>query len=326
MTKLLTPPQVNELIDRGEILFIAGSSEAIWQLKPGNWIAGSTSYFMGSEKGLVSDQLLHVCQIPAPKNFRIQSYSVEELPRIPAHYFGNGYSLILIPGMSQAHLEFAKNVFNFPDLFAGNLVGWITGNRLEAPADQAPFVMDGRTLERFDNSAILLHVDLPNELIAKTEIVNIFEPTSTYQVEFPETSFRIESCRINGEVVNFADFLRANKIDTRLPLIADFSGAHINVSFNQLAERHVDLYAPVFRGVKYHFAKPVPDYAAAFAEHTRQVSRDPVFSCNCILNYVYAELEGKKVGPVAPMTFGEVAYILLNQTLVNLVVEPRQTG
>jgi hypothetical protein len=76
--------------------------------------------------------------------------------------------------------------------------------------------------------------------------------------------------------------------------------------------------------VKYHFAKPVPNYAAAFAEHNRQVARDPVFSCNCILKY--AEIEGKKVGRVASMTFGEVAYILLNQSLVNLLVEPLETS
>jgi hypothetical protein len=49
-----------------------------------------------------------------------------------------------------------------------------------------------------------------------------------------------------------------------------------------------------------------------------------VFSCNCILKY--AEIEGKKVGRVASMTFGEVAYILLNQSLVNLLVEPLETS
>ena len=47
-----------------------------------------------------------------------------------------------------------------------------------------------------------------------------------------------------------------------------------------------------------------------------------VFSCNCILNYLYSELEGKKTGSfVGPITFGEVAYQLLNQTLVYLKIE-----
>ena len=44
---------------------------------------------------------------------------------------------------------------------------------------------------------------------------------------------------------------------------------------------------------------------------------NPIFSCNCILNYLYGNLEGKTTPPYAgPVSFGEVAYQLLNQTLV----------
>jgi hypothetical protein len=46
-----------------------------------------------------------------------------------------------------------------------------------------------------------------------------------------------------------------------------------------------------------------------------------VFSCNCILNYLYSELEGKQTGGIiGPITFGEVAYQLLNQTLAYLTI------
>ena len=51
---------------------------------------------------------------------------------------------------------------------------------------------------------------------------------------------------------------------------------------------------------------------------------DPVFTCNCILNYLYANLEGKKTGSiVGPITFGEIAYMLLNQTMVYLTFEDK---
>ena len=44
-----------------------------------------------------------------------------------------------------------------------------------------------------------------------------------------------------------------------------------------------------------------------------------LFSCNCILNYLYGGLEGKHTGSVyGPITFGEIAHLLLNQTLVQL--------
>lgn len=50
--------------------------------------------------------------------------------------------------------------------------------------------------------------------------------------------------------------------------------------------------------------------------------RSPEFSCNCILNFLYSELEGKRTGElIGPVTFGEVAYQLLNQTLVYLQIE-----
>jgi hypothetical protein len=80
----------------------------------------------------------------------------------------------------------------------------------------------------------------------------------------------------------------------------------------------VALYAPVFPGVDYRFAGPIGDYAAAFrAELARRDTTGAVMACNCILNFVFGELEGKAIGGVqGPITFGEIAYQLLNQTLV----------
>lgn len=47
-----------------------------------------------------------------------------------------------------------------------------------------------------------------------------------------------------------------------------------------------------------------------------------MFSCNCILNYMYAGLEGERPGDMTgPVTFGEIAYVLLTQSMVYLVVE-----
>ncbi|MFN7050994.1 MAG: DUF6976 family protein, partial [Gemmobacter sp.] len=72
-------------------------------------------------------------------------------------------------------------------------------------------------------------------------------------------------------------------------------------------------YAPVFADVEYRLAR------------RREGGVEPAdaqqsaFSCNCILNYLYGGLEGKTTGGyTGPVTFGEVAYVLLNQTLVKL--------
>jgi hypothetical protein len=48
----------------------------------------------------------------------------------------------------------------------------------------------------------------------------------------------------------------------------------------------------------------------------------PVFMCNCILNFLYGELEGKKTGALqGAITFGEIAFKLLHQTLLHLTFE-----
>jgi hypothetical protein len=80
----------------------------------------------------------------------------------------------------------------------------------------------------------------------------------------------------------------------------------------------------VFEDVTYKIAKPIDDFIEAFKRQIPQQGGvdNLVFSCNCILNYLYAELEGKKTANfTGPITFGEIAYQLLNQTLAYLTIE-----
>jgi hypothetical protein len=103
-----------------------------------------------------------------------------------------------------------------------------------------------------------------------------------------------------------------------MPLVADYNGTYINTSVKAVMDGKVDLYAPVFRGIEYRFATPVSDYTKEFGKRIGDSqSGEPFFSCNCILNYLYGKLEGKSTPPYfGPVTFGEVAYQLINQTLV----------
>ena len=88
------------------------------------------------------------------------------------------------------------------------------------------------------------------------------------------------------------------------------------------AAGRVDFYAPVFDDVEYRIAEPVPDYARSFAQSLPGDALGARWSCNCILNYLYGGLEGQRTGPITgPMTFGEIAYQLLNQTMVYVNLE-----
>jgi hypothetical protein len=168
-----------------------------------------------------------------------------------------------------------------------------------------------------------MHVTLPRGRRASIGIVNLFRQGGGDVISFEEEGFSVRTCVAAGKKVNFAEYLVSRKIDTRLPLVADYSGTMVNVSFQAVDEKAgtVALYAPVFKDVQYRIAEPVPDYVKDFAVSMPSGSVNPAFSCNCILNYLYAGLEGKKTGSITgPITFGEIAYQLLNQTLVYLEI------
>jgi len=88
-----------------------------------------------------------------------------------------------------------------------------------------------------------------------------------------------------------------------------------------LERGRVQFYAPVFADIEYRHAAPVGDYVQEFDLQIATHPAQAAFSCNCILNYLYGKLEGKKAGHLTgPITFGEIAHQLLNQTLVYLEV------
>jgi hypothetical protein len=139
---------------------------------------------------------------------------------------------------------------------------------------------------------------------------------------FETDGYHTKNILVNGQLQNIVSYLEQNNIDTRLPLVADYNGAHINISFNKIDKKNgtVSFYAPFFQGEAYKLAAPIADYVQEFcARIEANNTAVPIFACNCILNYVYSELEGKTTGPISgPITFGEIAYQLLNQTLVQL--------
>jgi hypothetical protein len=170
---------------------------------------------------------------------------------------------------------------------------------------------------------VVAHVKLPADKLASIEIVNIFEQEQGPTLRFEKVGFSATTCLIDGEKGKLADYLvQRGNASGALPLVGDFAGAQINVSIQSIdaLTGEVKFYAPVFPDVEYRLSKPVGDYAKRFSEKLIGFDQTSIaFSCNCILNYLYGELEGKRVGSLqGPVTFGEIAYQLLNQTLVAL--------
>ena len=322
---LMTVEETKKKIQDGLLLSLAGDENLLRELPSGKWIGGTIPYFMDSAGGTISKEKVYVDEIPGfGENVVIKSYDVTELPGIPSDAPENGFSLIIIPATSDAHLTFAQNAPNFKDIFMKPLIGWISGVHLDDLGKISPKVFNGAQSEVTDKKAVVMHVTIPSDKLASIGIVNLFTQGSQDTITFEETGFSAKDCYINGQKRNFAEYLLENKTDTRLPLVSNYFGAMVNVSFQNIDRqtKTVNFYAPVFKQVAYKHAAPVKDYVSEFQGKLPKEMTNVLFSCNCILNFLYSELEGKKTeGMVGPITFGEIAYQLLNQTLVYLDIK-----
>ncbi|MBI5303930.1 MAG: hypothetical protein HY868_17470 [Chloroflexi bacterium] len=315
--------QVKEKIARGEKLLLAGDENILKQLPPGDWIGGTIPYFMTEQGGLSTQDQVYVTELPSfVSNIAIQVYDKAALPRVYSDAAKYGFSIIIIPASSATHLSFALNAPNYQDFAIRPLIGWISGVHLNDLGKLTPKVFSGQSNMALEDSAVVMHVTLPPNRVADVGILNIFEQSDGDTITFPNDGFSAHQVLVNGVETNFADYIAAKHLDTRLPLVADYYGAMVNVSFQSVdaANRQVLFYAPVFAGLRYKHAKPIANYVQQFtSQMPTNLGKQIVFSCNCILNYLYSELEGKQTGDITgPITFGEVAYQLLNQTMVYL--------
>ncbi len=326
---ILTSAEVAKLISQGQTLLLAGEEKLLAQLPKGKWIGGTIPYFITPEQGgMVSQDKIFVTDISAMAlEVQIQPYNQNQLGQVYCDGGNSGFSFIIIPAMSDVHSAFAINAPNYKDFGARPLIGWVSGVHLEDLGKVSPKVLNGRTGEVLDQEAIVMHVTLPPGKTIDVGIVNIFEQSQGDTLTFPEDGFSCKDVNVNGVKENFASYIERNSLDTKLPLVADYYGALVNISFQNVdqASGEVKFYAPVFKGIRYKHAMAVEDYASAFTKQLQAIglsNESVVFSCNCILNYLYSGLEGKTTAPfVGPITFGEIAYQLLNQTLVYLQMQ-----
>ncbi len=323
MRKLHTIEEVTEMIKENRFLALSGDQRVLSQLPKGNWIGGTIPYFMNTEKGEFSQDRIFVNEVDsAATNVKVVSYSEATISNFTKDRFENGYTLLILPAFQKIHSDYALNAPSYPGIYESPVVGWITGFDLDS--NDVPKTFNGLSGEEYTSMGVALHVELPPNKMGSVEIVNIHHESDSSDVfEFFEDGFSAGDCLINGSKHNLAEYLESQGVDGKSPFITDFGGAKINVCVKEVnvESGQVDFYGPLFSGRKYVLAKPVSDYEKAFSDSVPSLDRPEEFSCNCILNYLYGNLESKKIGITGPATFGEIAYILLNQTLVYMTIE-----
>lgn len=333
ITKMMIPNQLvsieeaSMLIEEGKTLTIAGSEKALRMLPKGKWIGGSIPYFMSEEGGICTDEKVFVSNLTKySTESKISLYDKSSITTLPSDAYDNGFVYLIVPGLSEIHAEYSMQTHSMPDLMKTPIFGWISGVDLQDLSKISPKIINGETLEVSDQYAIALHNCLPEGMSARIDIINIFEQDPEADlITFENTGFDTQECLVNGKKTNLYDYITTKQLDTKLPLVSNYSGAQINISIQALEEetKTTKFYAPVQPGAEYRFAKPVENYIESFQSQVQTINNENIaLSCNCILNYLYSELESKKIeGFYGPFTFGEIAYILVNQTLVYLSID-----
>ena len=311
--------ELTAMIQAGRILLLAGAENLLAQLPAGRWIGGTATAFLTDNGGITERARIFYSDLTDhAEAAEIQLLEARELPELARHYPFNGFSVLILPGLSGILRRFARDGADYPGLFNSPLLGWISA------ADAAGAKIFAGNGHAHAEHGALMHISLPHRQAAQIDIVNLFSTGKGAAITFPEEGLSATSCLIDGVLQNLAAYIAAQHIDTSLPLITDQNGAAMNISIRAVdAEaQRVDFFSPVFENLTYRFATPLMNFPAAFDRAIATIEPgDIAFACTCVLNYRQARLEGRRTGPfTGPVTFGEIAYIALSQTFACLSI------
>lgn len=314
-----------QCIRSGRAMSIAGDEAALAKLPRGNWIGGTTAYFIGAQGGHCSRDEVFVHLLPPDSGApTVRRYDGNELAKVCVEAPGNGFTLLILPGHSEVHESYARHAPGYEGMYLRPLAGWVSGVHLDDLKRRKPKTAFGPDGELSERAAVAIHVPLPEGRRASVQLVNPYRHGSGPIIRFPRGGFSALGAMVNGASVSLGRYISDNSIDTRRPLVADYAGTSVNVGIRECdsASGMVSLNAPVFEGMPYRFAEPVNALAAAIEAALPADMASPAFACCAMENYVNAALEGKVTGAImGPVSFGEIAYQLVNQSLVYLSVE-----
>lgn len=320
---IATFDEVLEMLKQPYPLIIAAAKETLEQLPAGNWIGGTVPFFIQGQGNEQDRDHLDVTVIPdSVKKARIKAYSLDDIHLAKHDSYEDGFTLLIIPGESDIHHSYALNSRDYPVKGDSLLVGWVSGHPLSEESGSWTGFGPRKTV--FSDRAVAVHCQLKPEYRCRLDSINVFKPGEGPILEFPSSGFKLTKVHVDGQILSFAQYIRDNQIDISYPMVAIGEEDGENVSFKQILDEEVQLYAPVFNFKQYRLAQPEKEFHRNFMEQISRIKNnsDRFFACNCILNYSYADMSGKDIGDLnGPVTFGEIAGNLLNQTYLSLSIE-----
>ncbi|MDR1667631.1 MAG: hypothetical protein LBS03_08085 [Bacteroidales bacterium] len=318
---LVTPEEASAMILKGERLLLAGDFALLSQLPKGNWIGGTTPFFiLYPEHQVTSYDKLFVTRLPDyVVNSTIQAYDSSNIHRIymDAERLGNVFTIIIFPFGSEVSTAFSLNAVYYENFSGRPMAGWVAGRPLDTIMTEPSYAVSGIDAKPSTDKAFAMHIELPETKYAELHIFNPYIQGKGDDIAFEQSSMVVTEALINGKKRNFAEYLRETGFNTQMPFVANYSGAMINVVCCGITEKEVYLSAPVFQSLNYRIAEIDPK----LTEPTL-TGEKIIFSITCIGNFIQPDICAQYLQKMhGPVVYGEIAYQMLNQTTVYLTVD-----
>ena len=231
-----------------------------------------------------------------------------------------------MPSMSEIHAIYSLTSARIPGIRDIALLGWVSGVHVGDRPRMKAKVFNGQSGDCADDRIVVMHAALPPNKIAEVDIVNLNKPGTGDEIVFDAPEFAVRECTINGRREDFYAYARRNNLGIHCPLVTVMNGENIAVSLKAVDDesRSVQFFAPVMRDRVYRLGEKVPDYYATLLSVVAERGLAPVLSFNCFHNYAFGGLLAQAPYPLpGPVVFGELAHVLMNQTLVCLSVKDK---
>lgn len=318
--------EVINLIEEKKSLIITADEGMLAQLPKGNWIGGTLPYFMTDNGFIKTKDQLYVNDLTNYGiNFKYSKYDTSTISSIATDGFDNGFTFVIMPAGSDVHGVYSLNALQFENIFKNPVFGYASGFDFEDANHTGPKAFFGPDSEMLSAGAVAIHVELPENQVARVEILNPYAiDEQSDEIMFPEDSFIQTTCTVNGEEANIYDYLTSIGYELPCaPLISNTAGALINraVMFMNPENKSVGFHSPVFKGDTYRLAEKVTDYKALFAEKLTINKKEAAYSCLCYGFKLAANITNETLNINGPFVFNEIAYQALNETAVYLMID-----
>ena len=325
MNKLCTVKEVADLINKGHVMLLTGSDATLSNLPKGKWIAGTGPYMMDGVGKITNDLIFVDDFTDIAIEAKIETLDENNIDQIALHGYENGFTLVTIPIGAKVYYEFANKSLSYDNIFDNPVVGYVSGCLFEEIGKVQPKTANGLDGKLSDTKAAVMHIKLPSNKIARTEIIN-FDTISpeSQQIVFPKTSFFQTDCTIDGKPGNIAEwFDQIKKKKGYYPqLITDMNGALVNrdVKVVDMEKKEVEFFSPVYEGDVYGHVKENDNYLKCFNDQLKN-HKNLIACFSCVSYFMAGKFEGRTIDFNGVYAFGEIGYQLLNKTIVTLEID-----